>query len=136
MPPAQLSSRSRGRWRITPCLLLGGLIKFNTGQYAQAESSINRFLAAVPDHLHAGYWPLSVALQQSAERYRGLKPLVADHPEDLIARQMLAGAYLRQGDMASATAMFQELANSPNRAMAARARATLSLLRGCGCRVA
>jgi cellulose synthase operon protein C len=114
----------------TPALLLGGLIKFNTGQYAQAEASINQFLAAVPDHVPARRTLAAIQLRSNnpLSAIEVLKPLVTDHPDDLIARQMLAGAYLRQGDMDSATATFQGLANSPNRAMATRARATLGLL--------
>jgi putative PEP-CTERM system TPR-repeat lipoprotein len=113
-----------------PALLLGGLIKFNTGQYAQAEASINRFLAAVPDHVPARRTLAAIQLRSNntLSAIEVLKPLVANHPDDLIARQMLAGAYLRQGDMGNATAMFDELAKSPNRAMAARAKSTLSLL--------
>lgn len=113
-----------------PALLLGGLIKFNTGQYAQAEASINRFLAAAPDHVPARRTLAAIQLRSNnpLSAIEALKPLVANHPDDLIARQMLAGAYLRQGDMGNATAMFEELAKSPNRAMAARAKSTLSLL--------
>ena len=90
-------------------MLLGGLIKFNTGQYAQAEASINQFLAAVPDHVPARRTLAAIQLRSNnpLSAIEVLKPLVADHPDDLIARQMLAGAYLRQGDMDSATAMFQ-----------------------------
>lgn len=113
-----------------PALLLGGLIKFNTGQYAQAEASINRFLASAPDHVPARRTLAAIQLRSNntLSAIEALKPLVADHPDDLIARQMLAGAYLRQGDMGNATAMFEELAKSPNRPMAARAKSTLGLL--------
>jgi putative PEP-CTERM system TPR-repeat lipoprotein len=113
-----------------PALLLSSLIKFNTGQYAQAEASINRFLAVAPGHVPARRTLAAIQLRSNntLSAIEALKPLVADHLDDLIARQMLAGAYLRQGDMGNATAMFEELAKSPNRAMAARARSTLSLL--------
>jgi cellulose synthase operon protein C len=114
----------------TPALLVNGLIKLNTGQYAQAEAAVNRFLAAVPDHVPARRMLAAIQLRSdnAVSAVEVLKPLVATHPDDLIARQMLAGAYLRLGDMDDATAMYRELANSPNRAMAVRARMILSLL--------
>ena len=70
-----------------PALLLGGLIKFNTGQYAQAEASINRFLASTPDHVPARRTLAAIQLRSNntLSAIEALKPLVADHPDDLIA---------------------------------------------------
>ena len=88
-------------------MLLGGLIKFHTGQYAQAEAAVNRFLAAAPDHVPARRALAAIQLRSgnAVSAVEVLKPLVADHPDDLIARQMLAGAYLRLGNMDDTTAM-------------------------------
>ena len=74
-----------------PALLLGGLIKFNTGQYAQAEASINRFLAVAPDHVPALQRSGDLLLQlgqPAAARARLEKALALDPDNGYTARAL------------------------------------------------
>jgi len=113
-----------------PSLLLGGLIRSQTNQYAQAEVALSRYLATDPDNAEARRLLALTQLREgnAAAVVETLKRLLDKDPNDAAAQQLLASAYLRQGKYSDAADAFEQAAKFGNAAAAQQARASLTLL--------
>lgn len=113
-----------------PALLLDGLIKFNVDQFSQAERSLSRYLAIVPNNLAArrvlaaSYMRLN-NLQGAVEE---LDRVLAVDPNDPVALQMLASTQMRQGQFDAAAATYEKLRSSGDAMASRQADTALSLL--------
>jgi putative PEP-CTERM system TPR-repeat lipoprotein len=113
-----------------PALLLDGLIKFNVDQFSQAERSLSRYLAIVPNNLAArrvlaaSYMRLN-NLQGAVEE---LDRVLAVDPNDPVALQMLASTQMRQGQFDAAAATYEKLRQSDDPTASRQADTALSLL--------
>lgn len=113
-----------------PALLLDGLIKFNVDQFSQAERSLARYLAIVPNNLAArrvlaaSYMRLN-NLQGAVEE---LDRILAVDPKDPVALQMLASTKMRQGQFDAAAAAYEKLRQSDDPTASRQADTALSLL--------
>ena len=81
-----------------------GATKLALGQYAQAETSLGKYLAHVPDDIRAARLIATAALQQQApsRAIEYLKPLVDKTPADAATLAVLGNAYMadRKPDLA------------------------------------
>jgi putative PEP-CTERM system TPR-repeat lipoprotein len=73
-----------------------GATKLALGQYAQAETSLGKYLAHLPDDLRAARLIATAALQQQAapRAIEYLKPLVEKMPADAATLAVLGSAYM------------------------------------------
>src|SRR5271169_1712840 len=91
---------------------LQGATKLALGQYAQAETSLGKFLAHVPDDIKATRLIATAALQQhaSSRAIDYLKPLVAKMPADAAALAILGDAYMADSKPDLALQQFEKAA--------------------------
>jgi putative PEP-CTERM system TPR-repeat lipoprotein len=113
-----------------PGLLLGGLIKFSTGQYAQANDMLTRYVRAQPQNTAAKRLLALVHLRQGEPEsaVELLEPLVQEHPDDAAALQLLASGYMRTARYDEAAKIFEQIERSGNPAVVQQARTALTLL--------
>lgn len=113
-----------------PSLLLGGFIRSQTKQYAQAEVALSRYLAIDPDNVEARRLLALTQLRNgtAASAVETLQRLLDKNPNDAAAQQLLASAYLRLGKYSEAAEAFEQAAKFGNAAAAQQARASLTLL--------
>jgi putative PEP-CTERM system TPR-repeat lipoprotein len=91
---------------------LQGGTKFALGQYAQAEASLGKYLAHVPDDIRAARLIATAALQQQAapRAIEYLKPLVDKTPADAATLVVLGNAYMADGKPDLALQQFEKAA--------------------------
>lgn len=113
-----------------PSLLLGGIIKYQTGQFAQAELSFARYVTLVPGASEARRLLALTQLRRgdSAAAIDTLQALLAREPDNAGALHLLASAHLRAGDYAKAAEVFERAAKVGNEASRQQARSSLALL--------
>ena len=113
-----------------PSLLLGGVIKYQIGQFAQAEVSFSRYLAIMPSNVEVRRLLALTQLREGNPQSAAetLQQLLDKDPNDGAALQLLASAYVRQEKYSEAADAFERAARFGNAASAAQARASLALL--------
>jgi len=113
-----------------PSLLLGGVIRYQTGQFAQAEVALSRYLAIMPANVEVRRLLALTQLRQGNARSAAetLQQLLDKNPNDGAALQLLASAYVRQEKYSEASDAFERAAKFGNAASAMQARASLALL--------
>jgi putative PEP-CTERM system TPR-repeat lipoprotein len=91
---------------------LQGLVKFAVGQYAQAETSLGKYLAHAPNDIKAARLIATAALQQRAapRAIAYLKPLVDKTPVDAATLAVLGNAYMADQKPDLALQQFQKAA--------------------------
>jgi len=89
---------------------LQGLTKLALGQSAQAETSLGKYLAHVPDDIRAARLIATAALQQQAasRAIEYLKPLVDKMPADAATLAVLGNAYMADRKPELALQQFQK----------------------------
>ncbi len=89
-----------------------GATKLALEQYGQAETSLGRYLARVPDDIRAARLIATAALQQRAasRAIEYLKPLVDKMPADAAALAILGNAYIADHKPDLALQQFQKVA--------------------------
>jgi putative PEP-CTERM system TPR-repeat lipoprotein len=95
-----------------PGYYVQGAVKLALGQYAQAETSLGKYLTHVPDDIRAGRLIATAALQQRAapRAIEYLKPLVDKMPADAAALVVLGNAYMADGKPDLALQQFEKAA--------------------------
>ena len=113
-----------------PSLLLGGVIRYQTGQFAQAEVSLSRYAAIMPANVEVRRLLALTQLRQGNARSAAetLQQLLDKDPNDAAALQLLASAYVRQEKYSEAADAFERAAKFGNAASVVQARASLALL--------
>ncbi|MCW2240937.1 XrtA/PEP-CTERM system TPR-repeat protein PrsT [Azospirillum canadense] len=109
--------------------LIGGLIKAQRGQTAQAEILLSRFISSNP--WRQDIRRLVATLRLTIGNYQGaidlLTAMLEVAPDDAALRRQLASAYLQAGDHGKAATEFRSLTQRPGQ-LATEARQALSVL--------
>jgi putative PEP-CTERM system TPR-repeat lipoprotein len=92
--------------------LIVGLVKYQLGQYAQAEEALDRFLAVSDGNRQARRLLANIQLRSNRPlaALRTLEPLTTENSSDIAAFQLSASAALRAGDLDMARLHLQRVA--------------------------
>lgn len=113
-----------------PALLLGGIIRINTGDYALAEDLLSSYVSRNPNNIAARHLLADTYLrrdnQQSAIEV--LEQVLRNNPNDIGTLRRLASAYTRQGDIAKAAEYYERIREQPSARAAQQAERRLALI--------
>ncbi len=113
-----------------PALLVGGIIKINTGEFAQAEQFLARYVARNPGNLAAQHLLADTYIRRDdpASAIEVLEPALAQAPDDISTMRRLASAYTRQGDIQKAAEFYEMIQQQPVAAASQQAAQRLALI--------
>lgn len=92
-----------------PTILLAGAVQSALGSHQQAEQHLRKFLQAYPRQLYASKLlaALYLAMRQPDSALAGLRPLLAEHPDDAELLALAGEASLRIRNFTAAASYFE-----------------------------